>query len=115
MGCSPGPCPELPRPRPEVHPAGPALGPGRGVPSPGKLRAERLCPSPAGWPAPLPTPSWGIWQGFPMTSREMLQSPELCWHPGLGGLPAGTGPWGRRLQAGECAQQQVSACAPTSP
>lgn len=83
-GCSLGPCPELPAPRSEVHPAGPALGPGRGCPQPREARAA--APQPCRLACPSPTPSWGIWQGFPMTSREKLQSPELCWHPGLGGL-----------------------------
>lgn len=94
-----GPYPELPTTPSAVHPAGPALGPRRGCPQPRKAHAA--APQPCRLVCPTPTPPWGIWQGFPMTSWETLQSPELCWHPGLGGPLAGTEPWGCS-HAGEC-------------
>lgn len=40
--------------------------------------------------APPPPRLRGIWQGFPMTSQETLQSPELCRHLHL----VGTAQWG---------------------
>ena len=94
-----GPYPELPTTPSAVHPAGPALGTRRGCPQPRKAHAA--APQPCRLVCPTPTPPWGIWQGFPMTSWETLQSPELCWHLGLGGPLAGTEPWGRS-HAGEC-------------
>lgn len=97
--------PRAARPDPELHRPLPAVGhaslqacePMSGSSGPG----QRAFPA-QGSPLSCAPASRGIWQGFPMTSQETRQSPELCRHLHLvGDSSVGTGPWGHS-PAEEC-------------
>lgn len=84
--------------------------------SPAQRAPAQLC---SGVALTIPPPSLGIWQGFPMTSRETgeggAQSPELWRHlqplsPGEWAL--GTSPAEERRATGACLRAVTSPCHP---
>lgn len=88
--------PRAARPDPELHRPLPAVGhaslqacePMSDSSGPG----QRAFPA-QGSPLSCAPASRGIWQGFPMTSQETRQSPELCRHLHLGGGGQLSGDW----------------------